>query len=239
MSLRLQAEGFVPNHTIVPLFAADANLNIKRFLGTSFFVGPSGALITAEHVVREWNEHFAIAVVLSTDVKPFPASLKHVSRSRDLAVLEVDGYRPKHLLPLSKDSRTNTDMDLLCLEYSTAQIEKGNNMNITEPATRKGHLTRERTLTDRYGEAGQFMLELSFPALKGASGAPVMKGRPPYECVGVLVANVSNHLLPVQIESVLDEKNQLLEQTQFLLPQGLAVNVNHLERTLKECGYET
>lgn len=238
MSLRMQPNQFVPHETIVALLGVDAEQNIKSFLGTSFFVGPSGALVTAEHVVRDWKEQFAIAVVLSDDVKVFPASLKHASRQRDLAILEVSGYKPNHLLPLSKDSRTNTDVNLLCLEYSTTETGKGN-INITEPATRKGHMTRERALSGRYGEAGQFMLELSFPALKGASGAPVMKEGHPFECVGILVANVSNHLLPVQIMSVLDEKNQILEETQFLLPQALAVNVKHLIKTLHECGHNT
>jgi hypothetical protein len=51
------------------------------------------------------------------------------------------------------------------------------------------------------------MLELSFPALKGASGSAVTELRGSQLIVhGILVANTEHHLLPAQIETVLDER---------------------------------
>jgi hypothetical protein len=65
------------------------------------------------------------------------------------------------------------------------------------------------------------MLELSFPALRGASGAPVVEIRgTALFAHGVIVANTEHHLLPAHIETVLDSKNQLLEERKYFLPQG-------------------
>ena len=50
-----------------------------------------------------------------------------------------------------------------------------------------------------------------------------------------MIANVSYHLLPSQIESVLDERNQLLEETKYMLPLGIAVNVEAVRQMLVEC----
>jgi hypothetical protein len=75
-------------------------------------------------------------------------------------------------------------------------------------------------------------LELSFPALRGASGAPTiynsddMWGNANTQIVGIIVANASEHLLPAQIESVLYENNEAYEEVRFMLPQAVAVNAN-------------
>lgn len=43
-----------------------------------------------------------------------------------------------------------------------------------------------------------------------------------------MVANAAYHLLPQQIESVLDEKNNLFEEIRYMLPQAVAVNIRQL-----------
>lgn len=94
-----------------------------------------------------------------------------------------------------------------------------------------GNVTRTLDLTDRYGEAGRSALELSFPALRGASGAPVVSNLT-FRLWGIIIANVSYHLLPAQIESVLDEQGQVEEETRFMLPQAVAVHIKHLRKVL-------
>ena len=100
-----------------------------------------------------------------------------------------------------------------------------------------GHMTRMLNATERLGPAGDLVLELSFPAFRGASGAPVMfhetgtrvlMGQESYGIVGVIVANASYHLLPAQIESVIDVENNYVEEIRYMLPQALAVNIQHL-----------
>jgi len=98
-------------------------------------------------------------------------------------------------------------------------------------------MTRTVDVSDRFGPAGENAMELSFPALMGASGAPVMfnelllasrMGKHTMGIVGVIIANASYHLLPTQIASVLTDDNKLYEEVRFMLPQALAVSVKHL-----------
>jgi hypothetical protein len=79
-------------------------------------------------------------------------------------------------------------------------------------------------------------LELSFPALRGASGAPVMFESTPFIAeelkwgiVGVLVANVAYHAIPAQIISLVGDDDKYIEEQKYMLPQGLAVDINHLK----------
>ena len=51
-----------------------------------------------------------------------------------------------------------------------------------------------------------------------------MSGMPPFELLGMVIANISHHLLPAQIETVHDEEGEIEEQTSFMLPQALAVH---------------
>ena len=75
-------------------------------------------------------------------------------------------------------------------------------------------------------------LELSFPGLEGASGAPVMTNDGNYKVPGIVVGNIGHELLPIQIDTVLDETNDILEEIKYMLPQGLAIHVRHLKEIL-------
>ena len=77
------------------------------------------------------------------------------------------------------------------------------------------------------------MLVLSFAALKGASGAPVVSNAN-LDLWGIVTANRASDLLPTQIETTLDEKNQPIEEVKFMLPQALAIHVKHLRSILKQ-----
>lgn len=219
-----------PSETIVPIFGIDERSNEKVFLGTGAFVGKPPLVVTAEHVVRGWDGPFGIVKLPVETRHPMRANLVTRNRDVDLALLEVPDYLPEWTLELAQDNEIKTNKIVACLEYSTTRSRAG--VIHISPATRMGNVTRLVDQRERYGQAGEDALELSFPALRGASGAPVISstnGR----LWGVVIANVSYHLLPSQIITVLDEKNQILEETQFLLPQGLAVHVKHLRAMLQ------
>jgi len=61
-----------------------------------------------------------------------------------------------------------------------------------------------------------------------------MDWQPPFRLWGVVTANVSYELLPVQIESIHDTTGKLDEETKFFLPQGLAINVKHVNALLAQ-----
>jgi hypothetical protein len=55
-----------------------------------------------------------------------------------------------------------------------------------------------------------------------------MEGKESLGVVGVVVASAAYHLLPAQIESVLNADNTSYEEIRYLLPQALAVDIRHL-----------
>lgn len=112
------------------------------------------------------------------------------------------------------------------VEYSTTRpgADGGLLLNL---ASRIGNCTRFFRDEQRFGAAE--MLELSFPALRGASGAPVVEHNGAMWGVhGVIVANVAQHLIPAEIVTVLEADNSLIEERRYYLPQGAAVHVQHL-----------
>lgn len=184
-------------------------------------------LLTADHVIRDWSGLFAITEFPNLD-SLFDAEVIARDEQHDLALLEVHGYEPPSVLPLAEAHQTNETM--VTFEYGTTTVA-GSAITLA-PATRLGNITRIIDVTYRLGPAGIEALELSFPALRGASGAPVVSNDGTFKLHGVVVANISYHLLPAQIASVLDEKNEIFEETHFMLPQALAVNVKHVRSFL-------
>jgi S1-C subfamily serine protease len=220
---------FNPASTIVPILALDDDQSINHFLGTGAFIGNPPMLLTADHVVRDWKGNFAIAVLPDLS-QIYVARVVKRNRKTDLALLEVESYIPPRVLTLAKINSHKQNQMMATFEYSRTTLV-GRNL-IISPATRVGNITRILNMTNQFGDAGQDALEMSFPALKGASGAPVVSNDEDFNLYGVIIANASYHLLPCQIDTVLDEKNEIFEETKFMLPQAIAVNVKHVHSLL-------
>jgi S1-C subfamily serine protease len=218
-----------PQEMIVPIFAIGPKGDVVQFLGTGSFVGNPPLLITADHVIKDWQGSFGISLMPNLH-NIYIAKIVARDQPHDLSLLEVIDFKPAGVLELApKIAHLN---QLLCtFEYGTTRTQ-GNQIHIS-PATRIGNITRTLNLISQFQGAGDEILELSFSALKGASGAPVVSNDDKFQLQGIIIANVSYHLLPAQISSVLDEDNQILEETQFMLPQALAVNVKHVRSFLK------
>ncbi len=225
---------YAPSDFVVPVLARHPDGSPGPFLGTGSFVGAgAGAkLLTCDHVLAQWHGSFGIAIEETQHF--FEASVVARDPATDLALLRVHGYAPPHSLEPLGDDVFGLNKIVLCFEYGTT-IAAGAHIAFS-PATRLGNVTRLRNLTDLYGAAGIEMLELSFPALKGASGAPIMDWEPPFRLWGVVKANVSYELLPAQVESIHDSSGKLEEQTKFYLPQALAINVKHVKTLLARAG---
>jgi hypothetical protein len=228
----LPVEKIDPSEIVVPIFGIDESSNAILgkyvFLGTGFFIDNPSFLVTADHVVRDWKQSLGITI-LSNPERIISAKIVKRDHKTDLALLEVSEYHSENALQLADDDEIIQNQLIYCMEYSTTWAQ--NKEIHLSPATRIGNVTRKFDLQDRYGMAGDEMLELSFPALRGASGAPIISGS--FHVWGVIIATAEYHFLPVQIESVLDEKNQLIEETRFLLPQALAVHVKHIRALMQ------
>jgi hypothetical protein len=101
-------------------------------------------------------------------------------------------------------------------------------------STRIGNIVRHVS-DSRFPEDS---LELSYPALKGASGAPVvvLEGPDMHKVAGFLTANVQYELLPVQTYMFKDESGGAEEKTHYYLPAGLAVNAKWVTALLQQDG---
>jgi hypothetical protein len=76
-------------------------------------------------------------------------------------------------------------------------------------------------------------LELSYPALKGASGAPVFF-ETSQRIVGVIVANLERELLPAQVLSAYREDGSKSEEISYFLPNGIAIGCDHVAELVAE-----
>jgi V8-like Glu-specific endopeptidase len=217
-----------PHDQIVPIVGFLSNGSV-RFLGTAgTFVVPGPLLLTANHVIRDWKGGLAISHLDRLD-DLLRAEVVKRDQDSDLAALRVSDYVPPSPIGLAEDQEIHPNLPVVCFEYGTTQTAGG--VITLAPATRLGNVTRLINLTDRHGRAGDDALELSFPALRGASGAPVLANNG-FRLWGVVIANVSYHLLPAQIDSVLDDKGTLTEETRFMLPQAVAVHVKHARQLI-------
>lgn len=221
---------FKPTDTIVPIVSADKDGTVRHFLGTGAFIGTPPLLLTADHVISACPDSCAITSISQLN-NLFHAEVVARDSKHDLALLKVNGYIPPRVLELSDDPSHHLNQMMATCEYGTT-ITSGNTIKFA-PATRLGNITRILSAEDRFGPAGEEALEMSFPALLGASGSPVVSNDGQYKLHGVIIANVSYHLLPLQIETVLDNKNEILEETRYMLPQAVAVNVKHVRALLR------
>lgn len=229
MKKKLVKGSFALGKAVYPIFGFTSTNSPGVFLGTGFFVStPYLLFVTCDHVLREEYSTFGIAIP-GQETKI--ATIVKRNASSDLAILLIDRFVPNWFFvgQLADFERHNM---VSCFEYGTS-VAKGR-MTELNPATRIGNITRFLDLTNIYGVAGDEMLELSFPALRGASGAPVFSNKSPFEVLGVIKANYSSELLPSQVEEIYDEKGKLEERVQFMLPQAVAIHVKHLHEIIRQ-----
>ena len=221
---------YSPSDYIVPVFGLHEDGGCGPFLGSGSFVGDKEILVTCNHVLDDWDKNYGVGI--DAEERMVPATVLKRDPNTDLALLKVDGYSPPYTLPLEDDENIINNESVMCFEYGTT-ITSGKMIDLS-PANRIGNVTRFRDLRDMYGDAGEYMLEMSFPALKGASGAPITQRFPPFKLWGIIKANISSELLPAHVETILDEHGKLEEETKFYLPQALAVHVKHVRKLLSE-----
>lgn len=219
-----------PTDAVVPLLELNEAHRPIKFLGTGFFVSGRSFLVTCNHVLGGTAGEIGFALMADLS----EVHLANVVRRRpelDLAILQAVDYAPPNPLELGTDDEVHFNQLVVCLEYSQSGPSSG---GITlDPASRVGNVTR-RINYEPLGTGGRGALELSFPILRGASGAPVITNNIDYHVLGIVAHSIERELTPIQVYGVLDEANQLYEETRYLLPQGIAINVIHIRAALEE-----
>lgn len=203
------------------------------FLGTGFFINNDGTFLSAKHVFPSKSspkEHIYNAITFDLKNRqpvPCPISDLKFSPHFDIALGRVQGARNIQPLDLATQNPP-INLDIVTLEFSRThpkQMEDGELSLSFEPCFRKGNVLRYYKST--YPESIPTQcLELSFPALKGASGAPVLM-----ECggavIGMIIQNIERELLPAQIETT-TESERHTEEIKYFLPNGKAISWVHM-----------
>jgi hypothetical protein len=89
----------------------------------------------------------------------------------------------------------------------------------------QGHIVRAYLATLGHQQPTS-CVDLSFPAFRRASGAPVLHADSG-EVLGMIVANVERHLMPAHLERV-ERDDGVVEEIRYFLPNGQAIRATHL-----------
>ena len=213
--------GFRYTKCTFPILKFDSNGNEKEVLGTGFFILNNGGFLTAKHVFEnnplQSGESYKIAV---QDNINFPVCEieEEIIKSNDfdIAFGRAENIKDAEIV-LFPDIDISTNVDVLTCEYSGAEDnidEDGKLKIILKASVRKGNI-----ICDYYSEFPEKIktrvLELSFAALQGASGAPI-------------IVDGERELLPAQILTV-HNRNGTKEEYKYFLPSAKAIHWIHLK----------
>lgn len=219
---------------IVPVVRYDAGV-LREVLGTGFILqfGDVRMVMTAGHVLdtaRDNGWDFGALYLLTSGELHFGSASAYVrSRRHDIAAIPLNDFvkgLPVGGLHLGSPEYA-LDADLCTFEYSRSSTfclpgERHPALAVT-PYFHKGHATR-RYRDPESDPNGELRLELSFPALQGASGAPVLNTGGDNGVVGMIVTNHEQHLMPAQVVRV-ECGDELTEEISYFLPMGVALDV--------------
>lgn len=222
--------GLDVQRAIIPIISRDADGKVIDLLGTGFFVGRRRVVVTAAHVFKNGalpdGHKYAISF-LDAESHLQLADLGRIqyAPTHDIALFRAEAVPGSVSLSLAAQP-VPTNLDVLTYEFSQTEIftdDSGNRVVHFSPFTHKGNVLRhyvsdfpERTPTP--------VFDTSFPALQGASGAPVVRATD-FSVVGMMVANHERHLVPAQVVRI-DTDAAVREETTYFLPTGKAIEAS-------------
>jgi hypothetical protein len=206
-------------------------LKVGAFLGSCFIgeLDDRVALVTAGHVVT--GVAGPTSAIFENERKQMisiRADSWMVDMSVDLALAPIAAHDELGSLRV-KAPGTSPAMNrrVLSMEFSDSHQR---NPPQFRPIHRQGNIVQ--VTTEDYGDLkGVELLEISYPALVGASGAAVI-GEDTQEALGVIIRNRARQLMPAQVLKTIDETGQAIEEVQFHLPHAQAVGFKHLHAAM-------
>lgn len=225
-----------PHHVIVPVVSTTpATGRVHDLWGTGFFVAP-GLLMSAKHVLGVTPEEGqALAAVWLQEPTPvaLPIDDVYLDPAFDIAVARVSKWPVTGHLDLTGTEDLHMNRGVLTTEYSATEqrVPQSDGSTAMHIAANwhQGHIVREYG-TEFGHQRLTRCLDVSYPAFKRASGAPVVHADNG-EVLGMIVANVQRHLLPAHLERV-EHPDGVVEELRYFLPNGQAIRAKHLRATL-------
>jgi len=233
------------SNMVGPLSVIGADGHVASFLGTGFVAAASEPVfVTAGHLIRDnpldAGERYHM-LFQAPDGEPIhlvaTAEATCVSTTYDVAAIRLGGWPNVRALSLDPIEIPSNEM-VACREYSGNSFyrDAGTGMRRLKlrPRNHVGNVMSWYTsdFPERHPAPS---CDLSFPALQGASGAPVLRDLM-LSVVAILVANVEQQLEPAQVLSVHSEEGRI-EETRYFLPIGKGLSASAIVEFLeKECG---
>lgn len=240
MSLQFQLHVIKPAESILAIMTFNhEERKLKQVLGTGFLVNSQHIALTAKHIFDDYDKNNtslkSILIDRNEHIHILDTNIVYRSSHYDITAIRVKGIREAPLLQI-RDSVLYNNQDYLTVEYSESSItfdEHSAREQVTfRPATRKGNITK--AYVSNFPEVTPTKcLEVSFPVLQGASGAPLMENAPPWYVIGMVTHNVQYQLLPAQTVFIKDG-DKYVEETKYYLPTGKAIQASHLLEFMRE-----
>ena len=218
-----------------PVFIKKRGATRYAFGGTCFYlkVGEDIYVITAEHVISDHDafimDHQKKNAEFVVEDLMHPTTVVATSKIYDIAILKSDYFPGDSLLPLDIEPPGNYRVG--SLEYSRLDLKTNDKIITVNASTRIGNVVR--VASDSLFPFSVY--ELSYPALKGASGSPsvYLDGPDMFSVFGVVVANANQELMPVQTYQYKGSDGEE-ETTHFYLPSALAIPIRHVIELLEK-----
>jgi hypothetical protein len=231
---------FDPSRSVVPIVEIDESRNHKQLLGTGFIANHGGLVVTAKHVLEgiggSGGGH-AAAVFPDSDHKFSVRFLQDIRYpdNADVAIAKLRRFDDLVPLPFLFEP-VGCVASVLTFEYSSTEVrmlENGKKEVVFRPHTLKGNVV-SHYVSEWPKTMGLRCFDTSFPALQGASVAPVLRASD-LTVVGMLVANVERHLMPAQVIRVADGADSY-EEIKYFMPFGHAIGGREVARVIHAFG---
>lgn len=159
----------------------------------------------------------------------------YVDQKHDIAIGKVKEWPYDEHYSIDSTGRIVMNVDVLTYEYSASHAFRDDSSGRTElkfiPTFHKGHITR-KYVDDSGFQRPVECIDLSYPAFKRASGAPVIVNDGSFSVVGLIIANVERQLLPAHLERI-ESPGGIVEERRYFLPMAQAIQAVRLRATLK------
>lgn len=233
----------LPLTHVFPLVSSTSDRSTP-FLGTAFLI-EGRRVMTAGHCLSDANEVLEGEPVFAVCIQPEPVCMLPIydwrtCATHDISVGKIDlsplvdlnEPEPAGLTVAAQPSAM--DEEVVSYEFSETVVEAqqhGPPRLKLRPRQHRGYPAMAYWDSDRY-KVETNVYDLPFPAVRGASGAPVLAVRTG-EVVGMLLGNISRELVPAEIERV-ETLQGRTEVTRYHMPYARAITSVHLREALAD-----
>ncbi|PKG37084.1 hypothetical protein CXF74_20775 [Psychromonas sp. Urea-02u-13] len=226
-------------HSILPLFAVNMKNGIPkkaqdntRYLGVAFHFNDIGNIATCAHVVNALQEGETLMAVemhgecLAFEVKDVKCHPKY-----DFAVAWV-GRENYEAIALHGKKDLFIGTDVMAYGFTNGGLVDGRLETV--PRLFKGHIVR--TYPESILPDARSTCELSFPALKGFSGTPLLFSGPDVAVAGMVFSNFESTIELFRFTEIDDANEKFSEQVHKVLELGVAHSAYDMRVFLNDLG---